>query len=224
MMCGGLGGFTDSGLGLGLGHDREVGDLPSDCSFDATSGRVECPPELRDGLTVVRSAAYTDAAGAVQQAFDSSTTNAVNLRSDVSGTRLRRDGDTSVVQHSSDRTVGGLAAGSTERTVDGTSGGTETTTGTDSTGTFTAVRVIGDTITGVVVPVDSSGHSTYPTGGVIRRGMEVTVTYTGQSPSTSVRQEVVTLDGSNTATVVITQDGTTRTCSQPLPHGPLTCS
>ena len=137
-----------------------------------------------------------------------------------SSAALRRDGDTSVVQHASDRTVGGLANSSTERRVDGTSSGTETTTGTDSTGAFIAVRIIGDTIAGVVVPADSSGNPTYPTGGTIRRGMEITVTYAGQSPSTSVRQEVVTFDGSGAATVVITQDGTTRTCSQPLPHGP----
>jgi len=165
MMCGGIGGFLGSGFGLGFGHEDGIGALPSDCAYDAASGRVECPPENRDGLTVVRSAAYTDAAGTLQQAFDSGTTNTVNMKVEVSGTRVRRDGDTSVVEHRSDRTVGGLAAGSGQRTVEGTSAGTETTSGSDSTGVFTAVRVIGDTIVGTVVPVDSLDNPTYPTAG-----------------------------------------------------------
>src|SRR5262245_2509052 len=144
MMCGGIGGFLGSGFGLGFDHDDGIGGLPSDCAFDAGSGRVECPPEERAGLTVVRSAAYTDAAGALEQAFDSGKTTTVNMKVEVSGTRVRRDGDTSVVEHESDRTVSGLTAGSGKRAVEGTSAGTETTSGSDSTGTFTAVRVIGD--------------------------------------------------------------------------------
>jgi hypothetical protein len=194
-MCGGMGGFIGSGVGLGLGVGRGEGNgaLPTDCTYDGASGRVECPPEERDGLSVIKSAAYTDAAGAAQQVFDSATTNTVNLRLEVSGTRLRRDGDTSTVQHASDRTVSGLAKGS-ERTIQGTSAGIETTTGTDSSGAFTAVRVIGDTIAGVVLPADSSGRPTYPPAGTIRRGMQVTVTYAGQVPSSSTRQEVVTFD------------------------------
>jgi hypothetical protein len=182
MMCGGVGGFLGSGLGVGFGHDDGIGGLASACAYDAANGRVECPPEDRDGLSVVRSAAYTDAAGTLQQAFDSGTTNTVNMQVEVSGTRVRRDGDTSVVEHKSDRTVSGLAAGSRQRTVDGTSAGIETTSGSDSTGTFSAVRVIGDTIVGVVVPVDTVGDPTYPTAGTIHRGMEVTVTYQGQKP------------------------------------------
>jgi len=229
MMCGGMGGFIGSGfglgpgLGLGWGRTEGNGALPDDCTYDGATGRVECPPEERDGLTVIRSAAYSDAAGATQQAFDSTTTNTVNIRLAVGGTRLRRDGDTSTVQHESDRTVSGLAKGS-ERTVQGTSAGSETTTGTDSSGAFTAVRVIGDTLSGVVIAVDSSGGPAYPTADTSRRGMRVTVTYAGQVPSTSTRQEIVTFDGSSTAAVVITQDGETRTCSQPIPRGPLTCS
>ncbi len=71
----------------------------------------------------------------------------------MSGTRVRRDNDTSVVEHHSDRTVTGLAPGSTQRTVNGTSAGTENITGSNTTGAFTALRTIGDTITGVIIPV-----------------------------------------------------------------------
>jgi hypothetical protein len=222
MMCGGLGGFL--GFGLGLGRGLFGGELSGNCAFDATSGRVACDPVTRDGLIVARSAQYTDASGAVQQAFDSLTTNIVNVRVDVSGTRVHRDGDTSEVQHASDRTVTGLAAGSAERTINGTSAGTETTTGSDSTGTFNAVRSIGDTIQNVVVPTTDSSGTSYPTAGTIIRSMQVTATYAGQSPTSSSRREVVTFDGSSTATVVVTKDGTTQNCTLPLPRGRLSCS
>jgi hypothetical protein len=225
LMCGGLRGFVGFGLGLG-GHDGPFGgELSGNCAFDATSGRVACDPLMRDGLTVTRSAQYTDASGAAQQAFDSLTTNTVNLQVAVTGTRIRRDGDTSQVQHASDRTVTGLGSGSTERTINGTSAGMETTTGSDSVGSFNAVRTIGDTIQDVVVPAGSaSGATSYPTAGTITRSMQVTVTYAGQSPSSSSRREVVTFNGSSTATVVVTKDGTTENCTLPLPRGRLSCS
>jgi len=53
--------------------------------------------------------------------------------------------------------------------------------------------------------------------------MKVTLTYEGQTPVTSTRREVVTFNGSNTATVVITKDGQTRNCTLPLPRGRPVC-
>ena len=220
LMCGGLGGF-DLGLGFG-GRGLFGGELSGNCAYDASTGRVACAPETNNGLTVTRSVAYTDAAGNTQQAFDSTTTNTINSRVQVSGTREGRNANTSKVEHSSDRTVSGLASGS-ERKVEGTSAGKERITGSDSTGTFEAVRVIGDTIQGVVVPVGSGGES-YPTAGTIIRSMQVTVTYQGQSPAASSRREVVTFDGSNTAGVVIITDGQTQNCTLALPGRQLSCS
>jgi hypothetical protein len=225
MMCGGLGGLVGFGLDLGRDHGLLGGDLSGNCAFDAASGRVACDPVTRDRLSITRSAQYTDASGAVQPAFDSLTTNSINAKVTVNGTRIRRDGDTAQVQHASDRTVTGLASGSTARTVDGTSAGMETTTGSDTVGAFEAVRTIGDTIQDVVVPAGTDASGTrYPTAGTIIRSMQVTVTYTGQSPTSSYRREVVTFDGSNTATVVVTRDGTTQNCTLPLPRGRLSCS
>jgi hypothetical protein len=141
LMCGGLGGF-DLGLGFG-GRGLLGGELSGNCAYDASTGRVACAPETNNGLTITRSVAYTDVAGNTQQAFDSTTTDIINSQVQVSGTREGRNGNTSTVEHSSDRTVSGLAEGS------------------DSTGTFEAVRVIGDTIQGIVVPVSTNGQS-YP--------------------------------------------------------------
>jgi len=136
---------------------------------------------------------------------------------------VRRDNDTSFVHDSSDRTVTGLAPGKKQRTVNGVSRGMETIHGTNSTGSFVAIRTIGDTVTGVVIPVKVDS-ATFPTAGKVIRAAQVTVTYSGQSPTTSSRREVVTYDGSDTATIVITQDGTTKNCTMPLPHGRMVCS
>jgi hypothetical protein len=222
MMCGGLGGFLDLGLRFGDRRFPDV-DLSGTCEYDPSTGRVACAPETRDGLTVTRSAAFSDATGAVQQAFDSASTNTVNVQVQVTGTKDRRDGTTITVQHASDRTLGGLAQGSTERTVNGTSAGSETTAGGDTVGVFNAVRVIGDTIQGLVVPVSVAGAS-YPTAGTVIRSTHVTATYEGQTPSSSSRREVITFDGSSTAAVVITRDGETQNCTLALPSRQLTCS
>jgi hypothetical protein len=140
----------------------------------------------------------------------------------VTGTIARRDSATSTITDASDRTVSGLAKGSTKHTVNGTAAGSELSNGKDSTGAFTALRTAADTIRGIVIPVSDTGH-TYPTAGTIIRVMVVTVTPTGGSPQTSTRREVITYDGSSTAHMVVTQDGTTKTCTLPLPFGRPTC-
>jgi len=269
MMGGGIADAYIGGVGIGRGfghHGPFGGGLACTGTFDAATGRVTCPSVARNGLTVVRSAAFRDASGQVQQAFDSLTTNEVNLRSAVSGTvTFERDGESTsalgvrdgsggpgghggrrgwghgrgpgglllgdtatilsastVVASSSERTVAGLAQGSTQRTVTGASRGEETTTGTSSRGDFTASRVVGDTTTGLVVPIQSEGRA-YPTAGTVIRSMTATLTYSGAAPTTVTRREVVTYDGSATSTVVITENGTTRNCTRPLPRGPLSC-
>jgi hypothetical protein len=226
MIGGGLGGNFLGGLGLGhdFGHGpRGDPDLNNtNCTYSAATGRVTCDPVTNRGLTIVRSSAYTDATGAPQSAFDSVTTNTIDTRVQVTGTITRRDSSTSTITDASDRTVSGLARGSTKHTVNGTAAGSELSNGKDSTGTFTALRTAADTVRGIVVPVSDTGH-TYPTAGTIIRVMAVTVTHAGGSPQTSSRREVITYDGSSAAQMVITQDGTTKTCTLPLPFGRPTC-
>lgn len=227
LMGGGLGGlFLGDGIGRHHGHRPFGESVPfAGCAYDASAGRNVCAAETRDGLTINRSARFTDAAGAVQQSFDSVTTSSVNARVTVTGTRTRRDGATSTVEHASDRTVTGLAAGSTQRTVNGTSSGRETTSGSDSTGSYTAVRVAADSISNVVIPeATAASPRPYPTSGRVVRTMQISVTYSGQAAKVSTRREVVTYNGSAEATLVITRDGETRTCTIPLPHGRPTCS
>ena len=147
-----------------------------------------------------------------------------DAKTTVTGTSTRRDSSSSTIDLSSSQTVSGLAPGSTGLTMNSTSSGTESATGTSHEGAFTAKRVAGDTVKGVVIPFPSAARLLpYPTAGTIIRSMSATVTLTGQAATTSSRREVITYDGSATAKVVITQDGETQNCTLPLPFGRLTC-
>jgi hypothetical protein len=264
LMGGGLGGEFAGAVGFDGGHHGphdgpfgiRGGRTCTGGTFAAATGRVTCPAETNDGLTITRSFLYANAAGTVQQAYDSLTTNTINTRVDVTGTTTftadtTRNGGrghdghggpgffglgrgldssgvrvltaTTTVRHASSQTVGGLVPSSTRRTVDGTSSGTESSTGTTSGGTFSSTRTQGDTTRGLVIPV-SATTQTYPTAGTVIRAMTATVTLQGKAAQTSTRREVVTYDGTATAKLTITQDGTTKSCTVALPRGRPACS
>jgi len=264
-----IGGVAFEGRGGGHGPfgGRFAGGRGcADSTVVAANGRLVCPDIVRNGITVKRSVQFKDAAGNVQSAFDSLTTNSVNTETSTSGTitfdraadslsdddrggnrgpgggrgewgRGRGEGGkllgdtsrvltaTTTINSASSRTVSGLAQGSTQRTVDGASAGTESTTGTSSRGSFTASRTVGDTTTGLVIPVASSSTGrSYPTAGTTIRSIQASLQYEGESAVTLSRREVVTYDGSATAKVTITENGTTKNCTKPLPRGRLSCS
>ena len=198
------------------------------------------------GLMAQQQQPAAPAAGAVQQAFDTLTTNTVNVQSASTGSvswardassrgrggphhmgRIAGDtttilSTTTTVNHSSNRTVGGLASPSTQRTINGTSQGTESATGTSSRGNFTATRSAADTTTGLIVPIQS-GKATYPTAGTVIRNMKATVTFAGSAATSTSRREVITYDGTATAKVTITKDGVTTNCTMALPRGRPSC-
>jgi hypothetical protein len=209
--------------GRGRGPDFGPFRVRIDSSCTVGGGNVTCGPSTRGGLTVTTVYTLTGATGAAQTRLDS-TTNTVRTRSTVTGTAARgREGSVSAtVNNSSDRTVTGLAAGSAQRTVNGWSRGSENSSGTNRDGkAFTSVRTSADTTTGLVIPTAASGPS-YPSAGRVVRAMVVTMTVDG-STTTRNRREVVTYDGSATAKVTITEDGTTKNCTMPLPRGRPTC-
>lgn len=250
MMGGGLRDEFFGGIGLGPGLGRgpfgEHFSLSSCTSFDAATGIVTCTPIVRDSLTISRTFKFSTAAGVAQAARDTATTDRIETTRSVTGTTTftpgRRGGfghgfgpiggmdstrvdittARTTVTASSSRVTTGLASGSTQRTVNGVSAGRESTEGTSTNGAFTSVRVMGDTTTGLVIPVTATGFP-YPTAGTVIRSMNVTVTYASGSPVSSSRREVVTYDGSATAKLVITKDGTTQNCTIALPRGRPVC-
>ncbi|AMW05672.1 hypothetical protein [Gemmatimonas phototrophica] len=225
LMGGGMGPeFMGSG-GIGRGAHRGPFAIRIDSSCTVAAGDVTCT-RTHNGLTATTIYTIKDAGGAAQTKLDTITTNSVRTRTTVSGTTTRgRDGAsvTATVSNSSDRTVTGLAAASTQRTVNGTSAGSESTTGTNRDGqAFTAARVSFDTTTGLVIPVSTTAQ-TFPTAGKVIRRMKVTTTVAGSTPSVRERREEVTYDGSATAKVAITVDGSTKNCTMALPRGRPNC-
>lgn len=237
------------------GHGPFAGGLPCTAPVNASTGFVTCTDTTRNGVTITRSAKYTTAAGAVQPAFDTLTTNTVVIQTTAKGT-IKYDtaskddrgpgrerqwgrgrgpggrllGDTSTIltatttlNSASTRTTTGLAAPSTQRTVNGASSGSETTIGTSTAGSFSASRTVGDTTSGLVIPV-ATGSASYPSAGSVIRSMAASIQYTGQTPISVTRREVISYDGSATAKVVITENGKTKNCTRPLPRGRLACS
>jgi hypothetical protein len=181
------------------------GGLGCNGTFDATSGRVVCPDVTRNGITIKRSTQFKDAAGNVQQAFDTLTTNSVNTQTATSGTlTFDRAADSA-----SNRGPGGGFGGEHMWGRGRGPGG----------------RLLGDTTTGLVIPVaTSTTERPYPKAGTTTRSIAATLQYANESAVSLTRREVVTYDGTATAKVVITENGTTKNCTKPLPRGPLSCS
>jgi hypothetical protein len=237
------------GPGMGRGPFGEHAANSTCTAFDAATGIVTCTPITRDSLVISRTFRFSTAAGVAQAARDTNTTDRIETTRTVTGTttftpRERRGfGDgfgpggpggpngagmdigtaRTVVSSSSRRVTTGLAVGSTQRTVNGASAGRETTEGTNTSGTFTSVRTMGDTTTGLIIPNSNGGGFPYPTAGTVIRAMSVTVSYGSGAPVTSSRREVVTYDGTATAKIVITRDGETRNCTIALPRGRPAC-
>lgn len=240
LMCGGLGGaFLGDGLAAGFGPGPfGRGGPPAlfgTCTYSSATGEVTCPPITIGGLTITRSATYIDSTGNHEPSIDS-ITNTITTTVQVSGTITRPDhglaraigamdidSTSTTVSEMSTQTITGLAPGDTARTINSTSSGTETTTGTSTQGAFTSVRSVGDTIAGLVIPVPVMGMPDYPIAGKTIRAAGESLTVGTGTPTTESRREVVTYDGSDTARVVITQNGAMTTCTQMLPHGRLSC-
>jgi hypothetical protein len=53
--------------------------------------------------------------------------------------------------------------------------------------------------------------------------MSAAVTYAGSAPESRTRREVITFNGTSTASITITENGSTKTCTLPLPHGHPNC-
>ncbi|MGH7677330.1 MAG: hypothetical protein ACRENU_02610 [Gemmatimonadaceae bacterium] len=242
LMGGGIGpdfiGSIAFGKGIGRGPFG-VFFLPETCTFSEATGRVTCPPKERHGLTVNLSAAFKDEAGNAQPKFDTVTTDLVNVQVDVNGTRTHRRGDdadkeghdggdvdhevTSTLSHKSDRTVEGLARGSTERIINGTAEAHENTRGTREGISFTAEREAFDTTTNLVIPI-REGHATIPSTGTVIRRMTVSIAKEGREPRTKFRREEITFDGTNVIKIKITQDDVTKNCTLTLPEKKFACA
>jgi hypothetical protein len=215
-----MGGLGGPFLGLGLLDFFHDGS----CAFSSSTGLVTCGKQTRGGLTITHTFKYTDVGGNPQPKIDSTTNTIASTGSVVGPVTRPRQREAQRHQRVERRRDRAARGGSTQRGRSIEFGWSENTSGRPRWARPPRTPA-GDTITGVVIPVGTAAlsHPPYPSAGTIIRSMTVTVTLSGQSPATSSRREVITYDGSATAKVVITADGTTQNCTLPLPFGRLSC-
>ena len=188
------------------------------CAFVAESGRFECSPESREGITITRSYALYDNAGTVQDKRGENT-DAMNTRIEASGTRTHTNGQMTV-QRSSNMTVTGLAAGSAARTFNGSESGTVSGTRTTTRGTMTSTETFEAATVDVVKSADRAAHP-YPLSGTISRSATTTTSIEDGQARTRTRSEVITFNGTNLVQVVITHNGVSRNCTRDIaPRSP----
>jgi hypothetical protein len=220
------------GLGLpGTNADRETGSAPTGtsrqpCRYNEGEGRWVCPPVTRDGLTFLRSFAYSDADGNPMRRFDPLLTAAVNTRNAVSGT-TQRDNATVRIRSAGELTISGLLGEETTRIFDGREVGRRETNLVTDQGTATAVLEFANKTEAVVVPVVRQTAGVAPTrqwplSGQIIRTHVVTTTRNGET-RTERWKETTTFNGTAIVPVVIVSSRGTRNCERNLETRALTC-
>ena len=193
--------YTQVGaFGVPTGIIERTGGWQGNCPFDQTTGRFTCPTITRDHMTLGRSYAFADAAGAAQAAYDATTTERANFVSSMSG-NVARDGWSASIERTRNITVSGLTGAETQHTINGVGSNSESrsrhTDGGDRTYEMSAVA----TFTNVVVPFPRS-RGAWPLSGTVTR--EVTATRQGPAGSdTRSRTTVVTFNGTRLATMVV---------------------
>lgn len=163
------------------------------CSYNATTGRWSCDPFVNArGLTVTRSYAFIDAAGAPMQHYSDTATARINYQSESRGPV--GDGVTfyGTTHRTSNQTASGLLGKETTRVWDGAGVSADTVTHRDSVTTrhYAGVRL--DSLKGLTY-VQPRHHGDYPVAGQTVQVANFTVTSTGRATETrSISRRVVT--------------------------------
>ena len=202
----GMDGSVSSSFASGFSGQSFFANPPGDwrpgltgCTF--AGGAFTCPSTNHNGLAVVRTIVFLDAAGATELTFDALLTASIHVVADVSGDRTHGPWSATVARHR-DFTISGLAGTETSRTVNGT--GSETVSssrvaGSSETRSYTLTG--SSTATNVVMPVRSSdGGNTWPTSGTVTRTFTVTVTSGPNIGKTTTRTVTITFNGTSTPT------------------------
>jgi hypothetical protein len=190
------------------------------CSYSPTSKRVECAPVTRDGLTITRSMAFYDAAGAAQTHRDS-LTRSTNTQVAVKGSTTTDRGAMAVDRVSS-MTLSGLGKNATTHTLNGEEKGTTSGTVTTDNGSSATITESFQTRTeNVVVPAPFTATS-WPVSGTTTRTSTSTVSR-GATTRTTTASEHATYNGTSKVSVVVTRGGTTHTCTRDLSAHTMSC-
>lgn len=182
-----------------------TGDLnPTNCPYNASTQRLECPVVTRDGsLTITRSYAFWDANNVVQTAFDAQLTAKANIKTDISGQRTG-DNWSGTINRTRDMTVTGLAGTETQRTWNGTGTSDVTRSRHTDSGEERSYEIHCTlTVSNVVVPVPSGDTPRFPLSGTITHQCSITFDGGPRDGQTVTRTATVTFNGTSTATVTV---------------------
>jgi hypothetical protein len=187
------------GISLSLEGGRQLmaGYAPANgCTLNASTGRFDCPATTNNGVTLTRSFAFYNAAGAALTKFNDSTVASVNVTTTESGVRPTATG-ADTVSGSRNLTISGLAGHNTTRTTNGT--GSRSVGGyyTDSAATRKYDHTESATFSNVLATLPRSSNP-YPTSGSISRQVSATGTVTKGTKSKSFstsRSVTVTFNG-----------------------------
>lgn len=162
----------------------------ANCTYG--NGRWSCAPVSSNGLTIVRSYGYYDAAGQPMKLNDNLKTASINYQLAINGTVARDTSFAGVVHRARNITVSGLLGAETTRRWDGAGTSADTNTHHDSRGTRRYAGRSADSLKGVVYPQPRTQGS-FPLSGSTVRVVSYTVTLTGKSSEMrSVDRRVVT--------------------------------
>ncbi|HEX4682893.1 MAG TPA: hypothetical protein VH277_09305, partial [Gemmatimonadaceae bacterium] len=119
--------FQTGGLGASMSTSAAAGDsirfafwsFAGSCAYSSATGRFTCPDVVKNGLTLSRSAAFTDANGTAMAHFNDTTTASANFQITVSGVHQRLLG-ADTISRTRNMTATGLLGHETTRTWNGT--------------------------------------------------------------------------------------------------------
>ncbi|MCC7054805.1 MAG: hypothetical protein IT355_16155 [Gemmatimonadaceae bacterium] len=177
------------------------------CPFDTTTARFTCTTRTRGPFSLTRSYAYADEQGAAQSAFSATTTASANFKWTLTGeiTRKRWSG---TMSRSRDITLSGLLGANTSVTVNGTGAAERQRTVflRDSSGANGLTRSYDMeaslAIANVVTPAIRLPDA-WPLSGTVTRNYTVVRTDATNGTTTTVRNSVVTFNGTQFAALVV---------------------
>jgi hypothetical protein len=187
------------------GFTLAASEMPnaSSCPFNSTNQKFECPSTTVHGLTFTFKYQLLDGSSHPQSAFSATTTAAIRMETDISGTTEPNGagaGTLTLTSHS-DQTLSGLLTST--RVMNGTGTSTSTFTSNGISGTVSSTM----TTTNLVLPAFDSPNP-YPQSGTI--AMDITSLFGGVS---SQSQITMTFNGTSTMTMVMTSSAGTETCT-----------
>lgn len=177
-----------------------LASVSSDCTY--ASGRWSCAPVTENGVTVVRSYAYFDAAGQPTKLRSDLTTASINFQLSMNGVVTRDTTFSGVVHRSRNVTVSGLVGAETTRRWDGVGASADTNTHRSAVTTRTYAGKSVDSLKAVVYTQPRTATS-YPLSGSMVRVVSYLVTSTGRNTERRSidRRVVVTYNGTSSAQI-----------------------